>query len=378
LANVTYRFEFHVGFVNNLRSPPINISFFGTPDCENLPFGIGDDDFGCPTNDSSWVKLGSTRVSGGIGDQWVKASIEVSPKENMAAIAIGPDCPPVQTSVSLYYFFDNLLLADTESFELRISAVSHPCQNDFTLSIPSNDNYSYQWYKDGIALIGETSPLLSRIFGEGDYQVRIDDGVSCRVSLSYTHRVPVISAPTSKTICKEDFYPFGDLMLNETGFYVDTFKSINNCDSIVRLDLKVLDLLADTVSAKIFEGDSYNVEAYRIRQEGDHLLNLTSSQGCDSLLFLELEYYNIFIPSAFSPNYDGINDVFKVFGEEGLIESKEMIIFDRWGNQLHRGTEWDGTYRGAFVQPGVFIYLVQLRMNDGQERQFSGSVTLLR
>jgi len=45
-SGVKYRFQFDVGFVDFQKSPPINISFFGTSDCSNLPFGIGENDFG--------------------------------------------------------------------------------------------------------------------------------------------------------------------------------------------------------------------------------------------------------------------------------------------------------------------------------------------
>lgn len=50
LAGFSYRFQFDVGFVNRDKSPPINISFFGTSNCDYLPFGSGNEAFGCPSN----------------------------------------------------------------------------------------------------------------------------------------------------------------------------------------------------------------------------------------------------------------------------------------------------------------------------------------
>ena len=90
-AGVKYRFEFDVGFVDARRSPPINITFFGSADCENLPFGEGNDDFGCPTNGPGWINLGSSRLGGG-NNVWLKSAIEVTPSENINAIVIGPSC----------------------------------------------------------------------------------------------------------------------------------------------------------------------------------------------------------------------------------------------------------------------------------------------
>jgi gliding motility-associated-like protein len=377
-AGTSYLFEFYVGFVNNLLSPPINITFFGTTDCNNLPFGVGDEGFGCPTNGPGWVRLGSSSIAGGSGSNWVKTSIEVIPEEDITAIVIGPDCPSTLSLVSTYYFFDNLVLADLRSFQFVITEIGHPCEEGFLLRVPEEPDLDYQWYKDGIALVGEILPQLSQMYGEGDYQVRIMDDESCKVSLVYPFSVPFFNQSVTRVICEEDDFPFGNLILDESGFYVDTFKTANNCDSIVYLDLTVLGVLADTVNAKIFEGESYKVGAYNFNKEGDHLVNLIATQGCDSLVLLQLEYYHIFIPNVFSPNDDGSNDLFSVFGGDGLIEDYELIIFDRWGTQIYKGEKWDGRYKGAAVESGVFAYIAKLKMNDGIERKLAGSVTVVR
>ena len=149
-AGVTYRFEFDVGFVDNQASPPINISFFGTNDCEFLPFGIGDDLFGCPSNSSSWNKLADVNVNGRGNNTWVEAFIEITPDEDVNAIAIGPDCPAVNSTVSLYYFFDDLILSDIAAFDLEINEMMHPCSEDYALVVRDRPNHTYQWYKDGI------------------------------------------------------------------------------------------------------------------------------------------------------------------------------------------------------------------------------------
>lgn len=376
-ANDTYLFEFHVGFVDILSSPGINITFFGTTDCENLPFGVGNDAFGCPTNGPGWIRLGSTFV-GAPTSRWVKSSIEITPEEDIKAIAIGPDCPATLSPFETYYFFDNLVLADLRSFQFNISKVSHPCSEDFTLKVPEEPGLSYQWYKEGIALIGETSTQLSQSYGEGEYQVRLLEDTTCKVSTIYNHTIPVFTNHVVETICEEDVYPFGERLLSETGNYIDTFKTVNNCDSIVSLDLQVLEKTTDTISVKIFEGETCEIGNYSFNNEGDHLARLVSHHGCDSLVYLHLDYYHIFIPNSFSPNNDGVNDFFKVYGGDDLIGIPTLTIFDRWGNQIYNGPQWDGTHQSTFLNPGVFIYVAKVKMDDGLERQFSGSVTLLR
>lgn len=377
-ANELYQFEFYVGFVNEESSPPINITFFGTTDCDNLPFGNRDPAFGCPTNGPRWEKLGSSLVSGGDGNIWVKTSIEVKPEEDITAIAIGPDCPHVENPVNTYYFFDNLVLADASSFKLRIREVSHPCNSDFTLEVTEEPGITYQWYKDGIALIGESGSQLSQIYGEGIYQVRILEDRSCQISKGYFHFIPSYQEEISDVFCNNGSYEFGRQQLYESGTYIDTFKTVYNCDSIVTLHLEELEELSDTLSATILDGSSYEVGPYRYDEEGEYEVNLTSSLGCDSLLLLQLKFFDFYIPNIFSPNQDGVNDVFRVFGAEDLIEKRDLTILDRWGAKIYHGPEWDGTHNGQKVNPGVFVYIGRLRMNDGTLAEVSGTVTVVR
>ena len=373
----TYRFEFDLGFIDRDKSPAINVSFFGTSDCNNLPFGNGDDEFGCPTNSPDWVRLGSTFINGGT-NLWVKSFIEVTPDQNINAIAIGPDCPAVDSPINIYYFFDNLLLDNFESFAFKISEIEHPCSQNFGIGVLNKNDLDYQWYKDGVALIGENSAELKRMYGEGEYQTRIMDGESCRLTGIYNYKIPVIDAPIRRTICLDDTYQFGDKMLTQSGIYIDTFKSVNNCDSIVTLDLRELGILADTIDRKIFEGEKFEIERYTFANEGDHLANLESAQGCDSLVLVQLEYYNVFMPNIFSPSKDGENKTFKIYSEEGLINDYVLRIYDQWGNRVYIGQEWDGTHTGKEVNNGLYSYLLHIVMDDGIERIFNGSVTLVR
>lgn len=377
VAGSRYRFEFDLGFSNRNHSPPINITFFGTTSCENLPFGVGDVRLGCPTNGPNWVRLGDAFVSGNSGNQWVKTSIDVQPTQDIVAIAIGPDCDPRFADYNLYYFFDNLLLADFEAFEFRISGTSHPCADDYLLQMPERDGIEYQWYKDGVALLGETAHRLRQMHGDGDYEVVITEEGMCRVSAAFMHRVPDIRAPARVIICQESTYSFGDRELATSGSYEHTFKSVDNCDSTVILDLTVLGELADTVDAMVFEGETYEIAGFDVRKEGSFELVLESSLGCDSLVLLNLGYYDVFIPTAFSPNDDGINDRFTVLGGDDLAEILSLDVYDRWGNHLSTGKEWDGQKDGRPASPGVFIYVVRLLMEDGGERTFKGSVVLM-
>ena len=94
-------------------------------------------------------------------------------------------------------------------------------------------------------------------------------------------------------------------------------------------------------------------------------------------------YCHYYIPNAFTPNKDGINEGFRMEHKYCKIEDFVMQIFDRWGNMLfetHDENEyWDGSFKGERLAPGVFVYSIRFRFS-GSERieNKKGDVTLLR
>jgi gliding motility-associated-like protein len=116
-----------------------------------------------------------------------------------------------------------------------------------------------------------------------------------------------------------------------------------------------------------------------------------SIEGCNAedelQIFLNKPLTGVFIPNSFSPNSDGINDVFTVYGGENIKEVISMLIYDRWGNLLYSNshftineslTGWDGRYKDMIMDPGVFIYVIELELNDGNTVLYKGEVTLFR
>ena len=89
---------------------------------------------------------------------------------------------------------------------------------------------------------------------------------------------------------------------------------------------------------------------------------------------------DIFVPSGFSPNGDGSNDVLFVRGINIL--NLEFKIFDRWGELVFETTDqeigWDGTFKGKLVDPAVFVYYLDAKCIDGQSYFKKGNVSVLR
>jgi len=89
----------------------------------------------------------------------------------------------------------------------------------------------------------------------------------------------------------------------------------------------------------------------------------------------------IFVPSAFTPNGDGKNDIFKV-GSISFQKLEEFRIFNRWGQEVFYTTDpkkgWDGTFNGQSQEMGVYNYIIRLAYPDGKVDTYKGSVTLIR
>ena len=97
--------------------------------------------------------------------------------------------------------------------------------------------------------------------------------------------------------------------------------------------------------------------------------------------------FDVFVPTAFSPNGDGVNDVFKPFFNTDFIkiESYDLRLFNRWGSLVFASQNltdaWDGTYRGTVCETGVYIWTISARvqLNGRTEtKQLSGDVTIMR
>lgn len=290
-------------------------------------------------------------------------------------------------SYSPYYFFDHLILADQSAFEFEIQSHGELCADNLRFELPHYDTLSYQWYKNGIALVGENNAALHNPPGDGDYHVVLGSTDGCVATEAFIYRVPFKTTGIRHTICEGEVFSFGNQELSTQGTYWDTLKTINNCDSIIKLDLTVDANVAVSVSNKIFPSESYNIGTYTFDSRGEYLETIPSNSGCDSTVNLTLEYYHIYAPNVFSPNGDGSNDFFTINGGSDLVQINNFQIFDRWGNKVFAKQElflnneregWDGRYLNQEAATGVYLYNAYLVMDDGKERLYSGVITLVR
>jgi gliding motility-associated-like protein len=88
----------------------------------------------------------------------------------------------------------------------------------------------------------------------------------------------------------------------------------------------------------------------------------------------------LYIPTAFTPNSDGLNDYWKIPGLE-LYPDAEVAIYNRWGQLIQRSknynlTPWDGRFNGVTQPVGLYSYMIIL--NNSRKEVLKGAFTLLR
>lgn len=113
----------------------------------------------------------------------------------------------------------------------------------------------------------------------------------------------------------------------------------------------------------------------------------TQCTGTAALFIEVLNEQRLFFPNAFSPNFDGVNDRFIPYGNQGVDRIATIQIFDRFGGLLYEAREvqpndeqrgWDGTLGGKPLQAGVYVYLIEVLFIDGTREIFHGDLTLIR
>jgi gliding motility-associated-like protein len=121
----------------------------------------------------------------------------------------------------------------------------------------------------------------------------------------------------------------------------------------------------------------------------EFVLTVTSVDNCatsDSILVTVNKIRDVFVPNAFSPNGDGINDFLFVNANKSVSLIKEFNVYNRWGALMYTGTDlppnqpssgWDGVFKGRQVNNGVFVWTAAIEYLDGEVLLMSGEVVLV-
>ncbi|MEN0004288.1 MAG: gliding motility-associated C-terminal domain-containing protein [Bacteroidota bacterium] len=219
LAGQEYTLTFDLGFIfpeldgaDLTYSPsPVEIAVYGLPTCTNVFFNSST----CPENSgaSQYVRLGTVSVAGEPG-QWSEAEITFSVPFNIRAIAIGGSCasdilPPSNINFfGNYYLLDDLVLNETVIFEqpfvgdVEILSGS-ACDENLVLEASDFPDATYQWFKEGVAIVGATDQqyeVEGGAAGLGEYQVVITIDGECGISDPYEVALPEVFLSLPDTV----------------------------------------------------------------------------------------------------------------------------------------------------------------------------------
>ncbi|MCB0686024.1 MAG: gliding motility-associated C-terminal domain-containing protein [Saprospiraceae bacterium] len=257
-----------------------------------------------------------------------------------------------------------LILADTNSPHLSPEIRISDCQQslyDIDLSGSSGGRPPYSLILDDLSL----SDLMVHDVSSGAHQLQLLDANGCSSG---------ILDLTLDPIPKIDLLDRDTMIVRGSSLPIKITSDLAASDGIFILDPMgdTLCFCTDTILANASEG-AY-VVGYKATYEGQCLSN-------DFTWFVYYLEGGIYIPNSFSPNGDGVNDVFQVFAPHH--EVIDLQIFNRWGGQIFRATGpefiWDGRLGGDLVSnSGVFIYRLLLQDSDAKPIQKIGTITVLK
>lgn len=212
-----------------------------------------------------------------------------------------------------------------------------------------------------------TLPLVLGGLAAGDYTLQLRDDNGCMSS------TPLTIAEDNLRI---DFA--GELELS-IGDSVRLEPEANF--DLINFEWRPLDQLSDARSVRPF---------VRPHRSTAYTLTAVDTSGCRvsaSVMVIVDQTRKVYVPSAFTPNEDGYNDRFTIFGGDDLRVIDWLQVYDRWGNLLYEAKElppgddhfgWNGEHRGTPMPAGPYFYRSILKYNNGDEQLVEGEVLLLR
>lgn len=275
----------------------------------------------------------------------------------------------------------NTLCSFTDQFTVRISRpIAGFSISDTAFCVPGTVSFneqsinletsdpivSWDWDIGGNESISFQNPSYSYT-QSGDFNVELSVTTAAGCTDDTTHPSTIHAWPVAEA--GFSFTPFNPDPLNPVVDFIDESRGAAEIEWS----------FGDGATSTEFNPSHFYAESgvYEIIQW------VTTENGCGDQVAGELEIrdpFLIYIPTAFSPNDDGINEVFYAQGEG--IRTFRMIIYNRWGEPLfdtaNMENGWDGTYKGKQVEAGVYTYHVEVNSIYLDYKEIFGKVVVLR
>ncbi len=199
----------------------------------------------------------------------------------------------------------------------------------------------------------------------GNYNVTVSDANSCTITDAV-----VVNQPDSVTISVSP-----DPVTVSLGNDLQITATTNQAGSSTYTWQPAFGLSCYDCATPVFNGN-YSVV---------YTATVVTSAGCTgsaTITITVIPDYDIFIPNVFTPNGDGTNDEWKMFGNLPGIKQIQVMVFNRIGEKVFESNDinfgWDGSYKGTTV-PGVYTYVAKfVWLNNHSDSDYRGTITLLR
>lgn len=197
----------------------------------------------------------------------------------------------------------------------------------------------------------------------------------------YLFVTPLIENNIGVAICEGQSYTLGGQNYTVSGEYTAQFTTASGCDSLVRLFLTVTSPQETSITEEICIGDSYQFGSQSLSSAGIYSENFPTAAGCDSVVTLELTVLDcqalLQISNICTPNGDGKNDTWQV-SDLNQITNCTVQIFNRWGQLLFETenyqNDWNGMYEGNALPDATYFYVISC----DDDRLYEGSINLMR
>ncbi len=243
---------------------------------------------------------------------------------------------------------------------------SGPSSGIIDITQTSGGTGVYQYALNGN---NSTTELQFTNLSAGSYEVLATDENGCSATTTGTlvaAEIPMIDLGESQTINLGTVLEFNPSINN---IQIDTFQwtTSTELDCEVCLNPSTLPL-----------NDSF------------YQLEVVSADGCsrkDSVAVSVIKLREFYVPNAFSPNADGRNDYFTIYGGVEVESIVSLTIFNRWGGIFYEGNNltpsnelqgWNGRVTGEDAEQGVYVWMARIRFIDGVVIDYGGDISLLR
>lgn len=230
----------------------------------------------------------------------------------------------------------------------------------------SADSLRYDWLPDAFIISGaQTATPIVSVPQTQSFSVSISNEYGCQLTLSTLISISNVMPPVQAFAQPDTIYEAAQVQLQATfdegySYFWQPGVGVNNI----------------SIYNPIAYVDASTTFTVRVRNEfgctNEALVSVVLVSSCTEPF--------IFVPNAFSPNGDQLNDVFYVEGN--TIDQMHLIIYDRWGEKVFEGFSqeegWDGTFKNQPLPSDVYGFYLELNCFNQEQFIKKGNITLLR